>query len=152
MDKDKKKILKEFTTGLLEEGSEVRIIASGYSMYPAISPGNPIILEPVNDRAALKPGDIIAWERDSDMVVHRLVHIYESDGELYYITRGDSTLTSDNPVSFNLIAGRVVFIEKCGKRRTPASLVFIPEWRYRLNKLIVRIKGVIRICFGQTFA
>lgn len=143
LERDKKKILKEFTTGLLEDGSDVRIIASGYSMYPAISPGNPIIIEPVKDKANLKPGEIIAWERDSDLVVHRLIHIYESDGELYYITRGDATLTSDNPVSFNLIAGRVVSIEKRGKRRLPASIFLIPEWRYRLNRFIVRVKGFL---------
>ena len=148
MDRDKKKILKEFTTGLLGEGSEVRIIASGYSMYPAIRPGNPIIIEPVKGCDDLKPGDIIAWERDSDLVVHRLVHIYESDSELYYITRGDATLISDNPVSFNLIAGRVVFIEKHGKRSTPASHAHIPEWRYRLNRFIVRVKGILHNRFG----
>ena len=143
LDRDKKKVLKEFTAGLLEEGSEVKIIASGYSMYPAISPGNPIILERVKTRDDLREGDIIAWERESDFVVHRLIHIFESDSEIFYLTRGDATLTSDSPVPFSLIAGRVTFIEKRGVRRAPGSTILIPEWRYKFNRFIARVKGFL---------
>jgi len=129
-----RKILRGLADELLDKGTSLRIKASGYSMYPAIKPGNTIIIKPV-PHAELKCGMIIAWKRKKDIVVHRLVLAYESNGKKYYITRGDSCSASDRPVTTDMIAGRVEAIYKGHDLLRPVHIHPIPERRYRFNKL-----------------
>jgi len=144
-----KKVLKEFAFDLLRAGNSVRIMASGYSMYPSIKPGDIILIDPLPYQGSLITGDIIAWQRDSDFVVHRLVHITDSDNHRYYLTRGDSSLSSDEPVSAGQLTGIVTTIERDGRLLPVKPVSFIPEWRYWLNRqqvwLIVRLNRVLSI-------
>jgi len=143
-----KKIYKDLASGLLEEGKTVRIEASGYSMYPAIKPGNQIYIKAVKDRDDICPGDIIAWQREDDMVVHRLIHRYRDEEEYCFLTRGDSGRLSDRPVLFEDIVGVVVEIEGRSGKRKPVRKALIREGRYRMNSrrvwLLVRWKAVLR--------
>ena len=134
-EEDQRKVLRDLADELLDKGTSIRITASGYSMYPAIKPGNTIIIKPV-PREELKCGMIIAWKRKKDLVVHRLVLAYESEGNKYYITRGDSCRSSDKPVSLDMIAGRVEAIYKGHRLLRPVKIHPIPERRYRLNRLV----------------
>ncbi|MDT8400853.1 MAG: signal peptidase I [Bacteroidales bacterium] len=130
---DQRKVLRDLADELLDKGTSIRINASGYSMYPAIRPGNIIIIKPVVEED-LKCGSIIAWKREKDLVVHRLVLAYESDNKKYYITRGDSCRSSDSPVTHDMIAGRVEAIYKGHRLVAPAMKHPISERRYRLNR------------------
>ncbi len=130
---DQKKVLLSIADELLSKGTSIRIEASGYSMYPAIRPGNTIIIKPVPEDE-LKCGAIIAWKREKDMVVHRLVLAYESDDKKYYITRGDSCRSSDKPVTHDMIAGRVEVIYKGHRLLQPDVIHPISERRYRMNR------------------
>jgi signal peptidase I len=132
------KILRGIADELLEAGTSVRIEAGGYSMYPVIKPGNSIVIRPVS-ASDLKPGMIIAWRRDNDMVVHRLVSIYDAGGRTMYLTRGDSSPAFDDPVEFSEIAGRVEAVYRADYLFRPPRLYPIPERRYRANRLMVRI-------------
>ena len=133
-EEDQRKVLRGLADELLDKGTSIRISASGYSMYPAIKPGNTIIIRQVPiDK--LKCGMIIAWKRENDLVVHRLVLAYESDEKKYYITRGDSCRSSDKPVTPDMIAGRVEAIYKGHRLLRPQKIHPIPERRYRLNRL-----------------
>lgn len=133
-DKDQRKVLRDLADELLDKGTSLRIEASGYSMYPAIRPGNIIIIKPV-PWEELKCGMIIAWKRENDMVVHRLVLAYESDGRRYYITRGDSCRSSDKPVTGDMVAGRVEAIYKGHNLIRPVKIHPIPERQYNINRL-----------------
>jgi len=142
-DDDQRKVLRDLADELLDKGTSIRITASGYSMYPAIRPGNTIIIKPV-DEDDLKCGSIIAWKREKDMVVHRLVLAYESDNKKYYITRGDSCKSLDSPVTHDMIAGRVEAIYR-GQRLLQPNLVHpIPERRYRANRMKTIFLGYMR--------
>jgi signal peptidase I len=142
------KILRGLAGELLEKGTSVRIEAGGYSMYPLIKPGNSIVIRPVSV-GQLKPGMIIAWKRDNDMVVHRLVNIYEVDGVKMFLTRGDSSPVSDDPVKFEDIAGRVEAIYRSDYLFRPERLYPIPERRYRINRLRVRIIQILNAVAGR---
>ena len=142
-EEENRKVLRGLADELLDKGTSIRIEASGYSMYPAIVPGNTIIIKPVAAEE-LKCGMIIAWKREKDLVVHRLVLAYESDNEKYYITRGDSCQSSDKPVSFNMIAGRVEAIYKGHRLLRPQKVHPIPERRYQWNRMIVVLMGYVR--------
>ena len=146
-----KKALRNLASGLLDEGRVVRIEASGYSMYPTIKPGNIIHIEPVKSPKDLNPGDIIAWKREDDLVVHRLIGFDSSKG-VSVITRGDSSGTPDRPVEFSIIAGKVVLIEKGNRKIIPVPQLF-PNWRYRFNSricwFIIRFRRIPAKVFGR---
>ena len=136
-----KKQMREFASYLLKTGNSIRMEATGQSMFPDIRHGDTVVIDPAGAPGMLLIGDIIAWNRDNDMVLHRIIHIYESGDEIFFLTRGDSSRTSDEPVSFRMIAGRVTMIERKGKNIKPVSRPLIPEWRYRLNG----IRAVARV-------
>jgi len=139
-EEDQRKVLRDLADELLDRGTSIRITASGYSMYPAIKPGNTIIIKPMPPDE-LKCGMIIAWKRENDLVVHRLVLAYESDEKRYYITRGDSCRSSDKPVTLDMIAGRVEAIYKGHRLVRPVKIHPISERRYRLNRVITIMLG-----------
>jgi signal peptidase I len=140
---DERKVLRDLADELLDKGTSIRITASGYSMFPAIRPGNTIIIKPVQPDE-LKCGMIIAWKREKDLVVHRLVLAYESDDTKYYITRGDSSRFSDKPVTRDMIAGRVEAIYKGHRLLRPAKIHPISERRYRLNRIRTVFLGYLK--------
>lgn len=140
---DQRKVLRDLADELLDKGTSIRISASGYSMFPAIRPGNTIIIKPVHPDE-LKCGMIIAWKREKDMVVHRLVLAYESDDTKYYITRGDSSRSSDKPVTLDMIAGRVEAIYRGHRLLRPVKIHPISERRYRVNRFITTLLRYIK--------
>ena len=140
---DNKKKLKEVAHGILGEGRSLRIPAEGYSMYPAIKPGNIILINPVNDPAILKPGDIIAWTRDSDLVVHRLIRISERKGEKRFVTCGDISITNDKPISTARIAGKVEYAEDSGQLVKLKSNI-PTEWRRKINRNKVKVIRLLK--------
>lgn len=77
---------------------------------------NPISTIPVNslvmirhiDQSELdtiKIGDVIAYDRGGNMIVHRVIDI-RSDG--YFITKGDANASADSPVAPENVVGVIV--------------------------------------------
>ena len=144
-------ILKEISFALLAEGKTIRAKAEGYSMYPSIRPGSTVLLGPINDSVTLIPGEIVAWKRESGFVLHRVTGIIKNGNEIHFITRGDSCLQEDQPISREQVAGRVIMIEDAnGKTREGSQLISKPCYFYnrfrvwllfkwkRILKLIIR--------------
>ena len=128
---------------LLGEGLTVRVRASGYSMFPAIHPGDIIEIEPfAGTGVALVPGTVVALRRENDFVVHRLLGVFERDGQLWLFTRGDSVLRADEPVPAEEIAGTVITIIR-GSRivRNPLPRTNV---HYRWNRLMIMVLQVVR--------
>ncbi len=138
------RIIKELGFSLLDEGKTLRIRADGYSMFPSIKAGSFIYVEPVTNP---HPGEIIAWKRETGFVVHRLVRIINKDGQLHYITRGDSCANEDKPVLKDDIAGRVISIETITGKRETIKNILISKFDYIYNRflvwLIIRFKRVL---------
>jgi signal peptidase I len=143
-----KKILRELVSRLLEEGNSIRIPADGYSMFPDIYPGDTIVITPIDDPSTLQEGEIIAWKREHDLVVHRIVSIVSNKDRIVITTRGDSSMAADQPIISETLAGRVQLFDKSGNEKLTQLRPNIPEWRYRLNWL--RVRGIIirRRIFG----
>lgn len=132
-------ILKDIGFRLLAEGKTIRVKAEGISMYPSIKSGSVIFIEPLKQSTELVPGEIIAWKRDSGIVVHRLVSTYISKHQKYYVTRGDSSLAEDEPVLLEQIAGKVVRVENPeGKPVSPEKYIN-KKPNYSRNRFLVRI-------------
>jgi signal peptidase I len=132
-------VLKEIGFSLLAEGKTLKVKAEGISMYPSIKSGSVIFIEPFKQGTEPVPGEIIAWKRDSGIVVHRLVSTYKSKMQKYYVTRGDSILTEDEPVLFEQIAGKVIRVENPEGKPVPPEKYSNKKPNYSLNRFLVRI-------------
>ena len=127
--------LKDVSLSLLAEGKSLRIKPAGYSMFPAIRPNDIVTVAPVNNRSKLTPGDIIVFKRDSDFVLHRLTDIRHQEENAFFITRGDSSMNEDKPITAEKIIGIVTAIEtKRGKTRSHCHKVC-----YHRNRAMVRL-------------
>jgi len=141
MNKGNRDIVKNVGFNLLSEGKSIRIKAHGYSMYPAIKPGSLILIEPIHVKGAPRPGEIIAVKRETGLVVHRLVRTEARSGVTWYIARGDSNAWADNPVTIEMIAGRITGAEATGENRVPADIRINKKPNYIVNRL--RVIGML---------
>ena len=149
MMKGPKKALRELVSRLLEEGNSIWIPAEGYSMFPAIRPGEAILISPIPDSLSLREGEIIAWKRERDLVVHRIISIENLNGEVVFTTRGDSSMVADARVTKEILAGRVTLVKRRGKKIIPKFLPSIPGWKYRLNHARVSVLRILNLLFGN---
>ena len=133
---NKYSVLRDLGFSLLAEGKVLKIKADGYSMYPSIRPGSVIFIEPLEEESGPVPGEIIAWKRESGFVVHRLVRIVREGNEIKYFTRGDSCGYEDQPVTRELIAGKVVRVEN-RKNKLIAGSHLLRKPCYYINRLVV---------------
>jgi len=103
----------EFTADLLDASLDVKLKASGFSMYPLIKPGDIITVR----RAVieeLQPGAIIVFKREGNWIAHRIKKITTEGNKRIFITKGDSNFKSDAPVPEEIITGRIVSISRDG--------------------------------------
>jgi hypothetical protein len=106
----------ELGAEILRTGGSVRLRVLGTSMLPSIWPGDLVDIE---GRAleTLVPSDIILYQTERGLVVHRLLE--KSQVENYLITRGDSMSQDDPMVTKSQLLGRVSSIRRNGRRFLP---------------------------------
>ncbi len=106
------------TSLILAEERPVTITAGGYSMWPAIKPGDRLVIEPLRGHSPVQ-GNIVALRRDGGYVVHRVRKVTVSGSRQLYQTQGDAVLRSDTPAEMTAIAGIVKKISRAGKEMDP---------------------------------
>ena len=72
-------------------------IASG-SMEPKINKGDVVIIEKINNKDKLEVGDVIVYNYNGTIIVHRLVDILKIGDENFYYTKGDNNESKDSYV------------------------------------------------------
>jgi signal peptidase I len=135
--KDKRKMVRDTGIALLSEGKSIRIKAHGYSMYPCIRPGSVLLIEPLGSRGMPVPGEIIAIETDSGMIVHRLTKYITVNKKEMFIARGDSNTFSDQPQPLRKIAGRVTSADTSAENKVAAVIGINTRPAYLVNRLRV---------------
>ena len=89
-----------------------------YSMEPIFTRGDAVIVEKLDDeeKNKLKKGDIIQYQLDKTVVVHRIIKVKKEDNKKVYILKGDNNNAKDpKPVYMEQIMGKVLFsIPKVG--------------------------------------
>lgn len=118
---------------------EACITVTGWSMAPALRPGDRLLLAD----GALRVGDVVVVATPQRLLVHRVVAFVAAcdDGEPgFVITRGDGVCHCDAPAPLTAVLGRVVAVERNGQRRpvpdrlrAPRRLVRLATWRQRRN-------------------
>ena len=96
----------------------LRLRVLGTSMAPSILPGDLVSIQ----RATLDEisrGEIVLFSRDGRLFVHRVVSVAPAPNAPCLITRGDRLRNDDPPVSPSEFLGRVLSIERGGRRFQP---------------------------------
>lgn len=80
------------------------------SMLPVLDIGaNGIRIAPKNEKD-IRVGDIISFEFEDKIVVHRVINIGEDQEGTYYITKGDNNPIDDGKIRFEDIKAKTVAI------------------------------------------
>jgi signal peptidase I len=127
-------------TEVLRASGELRLAALGSSMVPAIFPGDVLTIRTLNTNEILS-GEVVLCARGDRFVVHRVVREAQASGEPRWITRGDTLIVDDPPVTDRELLGRVVAIERNGKQwvlRRPLLSERIVRWCVRHSSLYLR--------------
>lgn len=68
------------------------------SMYPEIARGDIVVVKKLNnqEKQDIKLGQVIVYQREGRVIVHRLVDVSKLNGKNVYTTKGDNNQTSDN--------------------------------------------------------
>jgi len=131
-------------------------------MHPTIKERETITVVPVAP-FDIKRGDILLYLVGSKVIAHRVVSIKREKGDpstqssrlspqQLFILRGDASATCDDPVKTHQVLGKVVFVEKGGRRidlysRRAKMLRIAHAWASRLKRLILCILGELwEIC------
>lgn len=81
------------------------------SMVPYIKKGDVLIIKKLNDQELkdLKIKDILAFNHDGIIIVHRIVKILEVNGERYFYTKGDNNNSEDGyPIKESEVVGESI--------------------------------------------
>lgn len=86
-------------------GKKAFVIISG-SMIPEIQIGDVVIINDTND---VKINDVIAFRRDSTVIVHRIIKQMDVNGKVMYQTKGDNNNVADSElVEVETIEGKYI--------------------------------------------
>lgn len=121
---------------LIENNHAVKIVASGYSMFPFMRNGDIQTISPFPIEE-IQIGDVAVFERKNDWISHRVIDIRKTNHETTLILRGDTCIQIDPLVTEENYIGKTVAYERDGK-------VYHLETFERKNKRIVWL-GAIRI-------
>jgi signal peptidase I len=105
----------ELAAEVLRTCGRLRLQVTGWSMLPAVWPGDTLVVERIGP-GAVGPGDIVLFTCERRLLVHRVVKTLD-DSRL--LTRGDAMSASDPVVDRHELLGRVSFIQREGRCIAP---------------------------------
>lgn len=120
-------------------GTKAFVIISG-SMIPSIDIGDVVVVREKDD---VKVEDVIAFRRDSSVIVHRVVKEMQINGKKMFQTKGDNNNVADSELVDTkaiegVMIGKIPFIGR------------ILMWMY--NNLSIVIVGIVIILIIRYFA
>jgi len=129
-------------TSLLTEGKEIVITAGGCSMWPAIKPGDRIIISPPDPEKPLKTGRVVALSRDGGFVVHRITAIQKGKLSTFIKTQGDTSMIPDPWSTEKDVAGQAREIIR-GDKTLKISRRRMPYFIGKIAATLIKIWGSI---------
>jgi signal peptidase I len=116
----------ELSSDIFGKGKSVRFQAKGWSMRPFIRDGDFIVVSPVKN-SFIRIGDVVFYPTtENKIIVHRVIGKHKRDGRIIMLLKGDAGLGPPEEVYMESILGKVVAIEKNGRKKkldTTRSLI-----------------------------
>ncbi|MGA2415767.1 MAG: hypothetical protein ABSF59_15050 [Candidatus Sulfotelmatobacter sp.] len=91
-----------------------RFPAMGWSMLPAVWPGDTLVVENVRPNE-VRRGDVVVVGRDGKLCAHRVIDAADDAENPQWITQGDALPAPDRPVLAHELLGRVAYLIRAGK-------------------------------------
>ena len=141
--------LVDVADALLAQGRRVRFRAQGGSMHPTIRDGDALMLAPIQP-IELRIRDIVLACQSGRPVAHRVVRLTKrNDRPVRVVLRGDALLSCDLPMVPDAIVGRVIAVERNGRRidldsRLPAAAYVAFAYAARAKRAAVSIARQIK--------
>ena len=132
----------EMASEVLRSSGTLRLRVSGWSMLPAVWPGDTLIVERV-DSSEVAEGDIVLFSRERRLFAHRVVKNQSS----MILTRGDSMRAPDSPLAENEFLGRVSSIVRNGRCIKPRRALGVGE--RAIASLVQRSEVAARVVVGM---
>jgi hypothetical protein len=99
-------VKRDLAVEALASFGEIRLIAQGTSMIPALWPGDTLLVRQA-DVEQVSPGDILLCRWAGGLRIHRLLAKVGRSGATLLVTRGDALSGKDPPVPASDLLGRV---------------------------------------------
>ncbi|MBI2555358.1 MAG: hypothetical protein HYV92_13285 [Candidatus Rokubacteria bacterium] len=96
-------VLVSLAQDVLARGERLWVREASASMLPLVRPGDELLLAPLDGRS-IRAGALIAYERDAELVIHRVVAASGSG----VVTKGDALASPDPLVPWERVVARVV--------------------------------------------
>lgn len=120
----------ELAGEVLRSFGTLRLQVTGWSMLPAIWPGDILYFERA-EPSELSKGEIVLFSRDRRLFAHRVL----KTGAKAIVTRGDAMRHTDPAVAHDELLGKVAAIARDGKRFQPRTR---PSFSQRAIGALVR--------------
>jgi Peptidase S24-like len=150
--RDRGHVLKcEMAAQVLRTFGALRLEVTGLSMLPSVWPGDLLFIER-RGMGEIAAGEIVLFARGGKLVAHRVLRKMVVGDETHAITRGDSLLSADNPVSPAELLGSVRYVIRAGERvalekelgysaRVTAEVVRRFAWIARILAFVHQLHG-----------
>jgi signal peptidase I len=136
-------VLKEMWQEAYERGERLSFAIVSSSMSPMIEVGDVVVIDRL-DHSRVRIGDVVAFNKDQYVVVHRIIGKSWANQQLSYHQRGDASISSGKIAAQDLI-GRVSVVKKEGRaiclgsrRHIISNRIF--AWRLLVLDNLVRIQ------------
>jgi hypothetical protein len=136
----------EISTALLEQGNSVRFRPGGHSMSPAIRDGEAVTVAPVR-ASEVRRGDIILYHTERGLIAHRVLKLRGEIDARVFITRGDASTSCDAPVNASQVLGRLICVERNGRRLSLKGrrVIILLRARRALSRLKARLRPILNL-------
>jgi len=116
----------ELAVESLRSSGALRLQVTGWSMLPAVWPGDTLMVERAT-LSAVSQGEIVLFVRGRRLFAHRVMAKSHRDGGLQVVTKGDAMPTADAPISDAELLGKVSRIVRDGRSIEPSRSLRISE-------------------------
>lgn len=138
----------DVSTELLRAGYSIRFRPGGHSMHPTIRDGEAVTVEPVN-ALAVKRGDILLYQTERGVIAHRVRSIKKNgNAAKVFILRGDTSISCDEPVKADQILGKIISVERNGRKVDISSRVSKLFRTVRASTSQIKYILICRMSFG----
>lgn len=87
---------------------EINHILNTGSMKPYFNGGEKVLTKKISDYSSIKNFDVLIFERDNRMIIHRVLDIKKVGGEYYFLMKGDANKYDDGYIKEDFIKRKYV--------------------------------------------